>query len=644
MAADHPVSPDHITGPANSVLPPAVNLVYGVWQGAGNTDAVASRVAPMEQACGCFPGGKLFRWQDAHVALGGLAESSAGAPEAATLPEQPVTLLAQARIDNRDELADSLAIPRARAATMDAAELILAAWQRWGENCPQYLLGDFVFVIWDAPDQRLFCARDHMGIKPLFYAQAGGQFVFASDPQVVVAHPDVSDAVSELAVAQYLGEGDLYDERLTFYQSVYKLPPASTITIDANGTRERCYWEPADSPLVRYASEQEYIEQLQDLLQQAITCRLPPTGPVGAHLSGGLDSSGIVAVAGEALRPRNQALHTWSWMRPPRTAEERANPEWQLGQQVADLAGANQHYTSFDANMMQRVLQRDLLRAHDTVDLWYEFAVRPDAAAKGVQVMLSGWGGDQLISHNGGSRHAETFWRGQPLSTLKDMHEASALADRPVRRFLGMCYRDLLLPSLPVQLNGRMRQFKAMQRHFYDCASDEFEQFARQQQRAITPYLRNNTRGQQLAYLRRRLMFSRIDAWAVSGARAGIDYRYPLLDKRIVAFALGLPPEMYRSHGVGRYIYRAAVRRWLPEHLSYASMKAEPIRGWELYATGREAAQAWLQNAELGPSRFVSREKLRQQIQALPDGQAGISLQDITALEAAWKGVLAIKL
>lgn len=553
-------------------------------------------------------------------------------------------LVADVRLDNREELATKLSISAAKLPSLSNAALVLAAYDVWGECCPAHLLGDFAFALWDAERQRLFCARDHLGIKPLFFAYENGAFVFASDAEAVATHPRISAAISEVSVARFLGEGDLYDERETMYRSVFKLPSAYWMIFDANGVREHRYWRPEQAPFVRYAKEQEYIDHLRDLLERSVVDRLPEDNAIGSHLSGGLDSSAITAIAGRNLSGKSQTLHSWSWMPAPTTDEQSANIEWKLGLDVAQQSEAIHHFTEFDARSMLSVLEMDLLRRNDTVDLFYEFPLRQIAKQKGVSVILSGWGGDQFISHHGYYRHAETFWHGRVISTLRDIWRESKLEGGSLLRFGANSVRGIVLPVLPARLNGRLRQARLMQHQFLACASDEFSQFALQQMQNDAPYLGNCIRVDQLRYMQQRKMFSRIDSWAVSGARSGIDYRYPLLDKRVIEFALGIPAEMYRSRGYDRYLMRRAMQHWLPNEVCFAHSKAEPQRVVKLYSQIYTALQQWAQSGSELMAGRISGRKTIDTIEGLSAPGETVKEADVIAAMSVIKAIYVAKL
>jgi len=311
---------------------------------------------------------------------------------------------------------------------------------------------------------------------------------------------------------------------------------------------------------------------------------------------------------------------------------------------VADIIGANHHYTALTPASALQVLNADPLRANDTSDLWYENLVRAEAGEHNVRVMLSGWGGDQLISNHGNLRHAQTFWRGRVLSTLRDIREEAGPAARPTRRFLGLCYRNVLLPVIPAALNGRLRDARGAHHSHLQCANEDFSQWAAGHQRDFNPYLGNCTRTDQLRYLEQHYIASRIDSWAVAGARAGMDYRYPLLDKRLVEFAIGLPPQMYRSHGQDRYIYRAAAARWLPRDICGAHTKLELKRVAEGYLLARQAACDWLDSGAGRDNAYISMARLANAIRSLPCGEEKLQVSNVLSLMSVLAAILVSKL
>ena len=596
-----------------------------------------------------YPPATIQCWQQGPVALGSRLQSGNEAPPAAWptirhCGDGDLAIAASVRLDNRAELATSLTLPANVRAGISDEELILLAYQKWGRQCPAHLLGDFAFVIWDGPGRRLFCARDHMGIKPFYFSFHNSVFVFASDVQGVLASRRVPRDLSDLGIARYLLEGDLNDERLTFYDAVRKLPPATTLIVEATGLSETRYWQAEATPTIRYRNVEDYTERLRELLERSVKARLPAKGPVGAHLSGGLDSSGLTGIAADLLGEDSHRLKTWSWMRPPASEREWKLPEWSMGQSVADHLGLEHHFIEFDVDSILARFEDSLLQRHDTMDMWYEYAVRDQAGAAGIRVMLSGWGGDQLITHYGHQRYAETFRPGALASTLNAVLDESRRAPKTLRRFLGLFYSHILRPHTTPNYWAETSS-PHLDALCLACTTDEF----RSRMNSLPPSRPQNVdtvRADQLNHIRRYLLQTRLDSWAASGARAGIDYCYPLLDQRIVEFALGIPPDLYRMHGHSRFIYRSAISRYLPDDAAWKNLKGEPRRIQTLFDITIRACKQWIGSAEETKNPYISLARLKSQVDRLPgEGSAGsVSIEAICRLMTITKAILLLKL
>jgi asparagine synthase (glutamine-hydrolysing) len=223
--------------------------------------------------------------------------------------EQPFTLdgrhwiVGDGRVDGRDDLVDALAARQAAAPGDDASdiELILRAYIVWGEQCVERLLGDFTFAVWDEPQQRLFCARDHFGVRPFFYAQCGQVVVFSNTLDCVRLHPAVSRELNDSAIADFLLFGVNQDAVTTSFRDIRRLAPAHSITWSKAATRCRRYWTlPIDEP-IHFARAEEYSARFRELLRTAVDDRLR-TDRVGVLMSGGMDSSALAATALDVLR------------------------------------------------------------------------------------------------------------------------------------------------------------------------------------------------------------------------------------------------------------------------------------------------------------------------------------------------------
>lgn len=214
-------------------------------------------------------------------------------------------ITADARLDARQELADLLqARGRAARDAMPDVELILHAYRAWGESCIEHLAGDFVFAIWDAREQKLFCARDQLGIKPLFYARAGNTLVLSNTLRAVRAHPAVTNRLNEQAIGDFLLFGMNYEWTTTVFADIVRLPPAHVLTVRDGTLNKRRYWTlAAPARDLKIRDDAEYVHTFRALLERAVADRLR-TPRVGAHLSGGMDSTSVVLLAQHLLKQR----------------------------------------------------------------------------------------------------------------------------------------------------------------------------------------------------------------------------------------------------------------------------------------------------------------------------------------------------
>jgi len=262
------------------------------------------------------------QWQDSALGLGHTL--------LATTPElmferQPFehretgcVITADVRLDYRGELLGALGVAEQRDDVGDA-ELILLAYLEWGEECLLRFLGDFAFAIWDPRHQKLFCARDHFGMRPLYYHHVRGQrFVFASDARSILVLPQVPYRIDAGRIADFLvPELEWIDYTSTFYEGVHRLPPGHRLAVTPAGPEVSEYWKPEPGPELAAISDSDYAQGFLEVFSRAVTERLrAPADRVGSMLSGGMDSGSIVAAAKDILAARGDGpLRTFSCAR-----------------------------------------------------------------------------------------------------------------------------------------------------------------------------------------------------------------------------------------------------------------------------------------------------------------------------------------
>lgn len=237
-------------------------------------------------------------------------------------------LCGNVRLDNRETLIHTFRLPRD--STVPDEQLILQAYETWGENCPYYLEGDFSFVIWDKKRQQIFAARDILGYKTFYYHWTSQKhFLFATTPHPLVQHPDLPIKLDEVALAHFLVQ-TMPHPTLTCYENIKKIPPAHFLVLTLSGLRLQRYWDPRNAQAIRYQDKNEYYAHFREVFEQAVTVRLRSDYPIATQLSGGLDSSSVTAVAAHLLQAKNQSLFAMGLVPPTYNRPWRVRKGWSV--------------------------------------------------------------------------------------------------------------------------------------------------------------------------------------------------------------------------------------------------------------------------------------------------------------------------
>jgi asparagine synthase (glutamine-hydrolysing) len=214
-------------------------------------------------------------------------------------------ITADVRLDCRTQLAEKLTKANSGCIVFGVSDamLLLHAYATWGRDCVDHLRGDFAFGIWDTAAKTLFCARDHLGVKPFYYADLGRVFLFSNTLNCLRQHPLVTAELNEAAIGDFLLFGLNYDKATTTFRDIQRLPPAHSLTVSRDGLEIKSYWQPPTGGRIRYAQSEEYLERFAELLRGAVEDRLR-TDRVGIFLSGGLDSGAVAVTAKNSAKNR----------------------------------------------------------------------------------------------------------------------------------------------------------------------------------------------------------------------------------------------------------------------------------------------------------------------------------------------------
>jgi asparagine synthase (glutamine-hydrolysing) len=223
-------------------------------------------------------------------------------------------IVADARIDDRANLRQKLRDRGCPVAdNISDAQLILHAYRVWDTACVEHLMGDFVFIIWDDTKQRLFCARDHFGIVPFYYARINKTLICSNTLNCIRLHPGVSAKLNQQAMGDFLLFGMNMAWDTTSFADIRRLPPAHTLTWTRGKLEIQPYWQlPRCLPLIRYRRKEDYVEHFAELFQQAVADRLR-SATVTTHISGGMDSTSVAATAYQVLEERGKPFEFHSF-------------------------------------------------------------------------------------------------------------------------------------------------------------------------------------------------------------------------------------------------------------------------------------------------------------------------------------------
>jgi asparagine synthase (glutamine-hydrolysing) len=471
------------------------------------------------------------------------------------------------RLDNRDELRRALAT----GSLVSDAGLALAAYAKWADEAPAYLLGDFSFALWDAARRRLLCARDVFGQRPLMYAGVAGGAAVASEPQQLLAHPDVPAVVNRGAIAEYLACAPTSMEE-TLWTGVTRLPPAHALIVSAAGVRRFRYWDFDPEARLEYARVEEYAEHFMDLFRTAIACRTCGAASVGVFLSGGLDSSAIAGTAQILAQERGApSPRAFSLTFPGLDLDE--TPYIDAVVRKWNLPSVRLEARSATEEEMKRQIAcyRDLPTYPNGSVL---DPLRRRAAAE-VGVVLTGYGGDDWFT--GSPLHtADLLSEGRIFTAVKQYWSDTALPSAGYSR-IGLL-RTVIGPVLPRAALAVLRPLAGTRPIRYDWIRPEFAAEVGLTARLRPPVPRPcRTRVQTLiragANCLQQVMGDELEDRAA--ATAGIEQRQPFNDRRLAEFGFALPEAQRWAGRETKVVMRRALKDVLPGSVLRRNDKAE---------------------------------------------------------------------
>ena len=449
--------------------------------------------------------------------------------------DREVCLIADARIDGGNG--------------HDADEqAILNAYQKYGENCVDYLIGDFAFVIWDKRLRRLCCARDHFGVKPFFFAQVANSFIFSNALNTLRLDSRVSDALNENAVGDYLAFGLNQDLTTTIFRDIQRLPAGHTLSLSNGIITTRCYWTPTVKDEIRFRDGQSYVDRFDELFTAAIKDRLR-TNRISISMSGGLDSTSIAVIARDLLQQTPE----------PSIVQGFSNVYDKL------IPDEERHYSTLAASAIGIPIN------HNDADKYELFAGELNQPEPFLISPLSGQFNDllRLMATNGPV--ALTGYDGDAL-----MNETTS--------------------ARPLWTRIRRIKQKPIRIEYPNWIDESFAKRINLKDRWREPEIVNERRPATLRALQSRVWAPLFEGYDKHVTQLPLEVRHPFIDVRLVEYLLSIPAKPWC---VNKHILRCAMKDRLPA--AVLNRPKTPLAGDPALQLSQRSGVRWLDNFEVTP-------------------------------------------
>jgi asparagine synthase (glutamine-hydrolysing) len=495
--------------------------------------------------------------------------------------DQSLWIVFNGEIYNHRELRQDLEARGHRYRTRSDTETIVHLYEQYGSDCVKHLRGMFAFAIWDQPRQRLFLARDRLGIKPLYYRYDGKGLLFGSEIKALLAHPQLRPQFNRKTLAEYLAFGYVAGEE-TMYSDVRKLMPGYTLMLDGRGEIEiSSYWDLKVNSDEGGRARQSYVQEYRERLEDSVRSHLMSDVPLGVFLSGGLDSSAVAALT---ARIRNGRIETFA----VGYGEERYS-ELPFARAVAEHIGSEHHEVRINGEDFFQTLpvciwhEDEPIAWPSSVPLYFVSRL----ARERVKVVLTGEGSDETLA--GYTRYAWTLLNSRMDSVYRSITPSGlrrALRNGILASPLSAAMRSKLEHTFLLRDGSSWPAFYFD--NFYSAFSDA------EQSELLTPEAKQGANDayagsmhfwdQSKGELLHRLLYTDIKTYLVEllmkqdqmSMAASIESRVPFLDHPLVEFTASIPAEYATKGMAGKCILKSAVEDLLPKSIIHRKKMGFP--------------------------------------------------------------------
>jgi len=488
--------------------------------------------------------------------------------DAQPLSNADLTLVADARLDNRDELAAALAIDPAALRDMPDSQVILRAYQAWGDACVDHLVGDFAFAVWDARAEKLVLARDHMGQRHIAFHHGEGFFAFASEIKGLWALPDVPRSIVEDRFGRAATMNTSQTIAASPYEGIAALAGGTVMTITAAGaTSTRCYWTPHADPAHVGQDEAHYREAYRRVLGEAVACRLRRAAyPAGLFYGGGFDTTAIAALAGPIVNAQDRKFICVCSVMPEGYDGpiHHARPWAEIC--ARHMPHVAMRYVTREGRDIFSAMEASFQAADNATSMggYVTDEILQTLRREGARVVMDGFGGDYTLNIRGFPWLYDLLIKGQLGTFVAEFRAYQQHTGASAWRVFRGEVLEYLIPE--AVRRARMRRRHGLARSGPTVPlQPRFAAGTRNALRMATP--RAKTESAMRARMRAtlmRLQRGRTLAGSLQAAAHGLEFTQPFHDKRVVELALAIPARFWTRGGRERYLARQALKDLYP--------------------------------------------------------------------------------
>jgi len=545
--------------------------------------------------------------------------------------DESLVLVMDGRVDNFEELGKELTRKGSALRNRSDAELVLRAYEAWGAECPSRIIGEFVFFIWDSRARRLFGARDPAGTRQFYYFGDEKWFSFSSEIKGLLQNHNVKPKLNESRLLDYLvRDFDRDDVVGTFYERINRLPAGHAISVSSDKINIWRYWDPSDLPPLQFSSLMECQEAFLEQLLAVVKCRLRSISPVGAMLSGGIDSSSIVGLISGKLRSElGSSLHTFSLIR-----NDRENcPDWRSISEI--LAKDDWLKSTLIESSVVDDKWRDTIKKISDSDEPFAFShglpysyLFDVTRENGCKVLLDGIAGDLLFY--GPYRSMDSAIDQKSYNLIPGIIRAFCKNKMYYQWIFSIFIKAgvRVSPDALKAIARKARDVRALKTGDLGFLRPEISHRYLAKKRASglskSGSYPSNDRARHATYFTSGLLSFAHEVYGQEASLRGVELRSPYADRRMIEFAIRMPLEAKLSINWYKYLFRGAMEGVLSDGVRWRrDMGGHP--GWRFYdrlmtVTRASAPEFWDEvriEGELG--RWLEGSSLRREFRELSE-------------------------